>query len=474
MKRIMIVLAGLVMSLYMMAYQTVNHNETRQSDPYTCMQTEPLTLKTTYSGSYGQYVQYYEMDANGYGWTELKNQSNYGNGGYNIKDAEVGTHVYAVLVWHREINAPQRRMPAAQSGIPALPEPTGNGVSIDHYDVYYLTVNYHTEEHVYHLEADQNSGTLDLTLYTTAGTTDRETGKEFCGGNTKYSIAKGTTVNDIYTQGFIYNEDNFLETVTLAPGHYIYSVFIHQRNGYDEELAITWCDRFDIYVDEPYVPHTEDIYITRTANNTLTADISTMESTPTGYQWYVNGEPIDGATEQDLYLPDVPGLEEGDVFTVDVYTDENEYESHPYTLTDVPDVPGDLSDCQSGLVFTKWDDFMFVNNGWAIVDNVEGGKGEFEKYQWYHNDQPIQGATNQWYRTTQTEKEMPNGEYFVKITKKDGSVIITCPKSFRELPRSEEYNHQGYSAPSRKSLEDGHLVIEIDGHVYNAQGAIIR
>ena len=89
MKRIMIVLAGLVMSLYMMAYQTINHNVTRQSDPYTCQQTEPLTLKTTYNGSY-EYVQYYEMDANGYGWTELNNQSNYGNGGYNIKDAKVG------------------------------------------------------------------------------------------------------------------------------------------------------------------------------------------------------------------------------------------------------------------------------------------------------------------------------------------------------------------------------------------------
>ena len=196
-----------------------------------------------------------------------------------------------------------------------------------------------------------------------------------------------------------------------------------------------------------------------------------MESTPTGYQWYVNDEPIDGATDQYLYLPDVPGLEEGDVFTVVVNTDEDEYESHPYTLNDVPeDTP-----CQSGLVLTKWDDFMFVNNGLASVDGVQGGNGDFVKYQWFHNGKPVHGATNQWYRTTLIENEKPNGTYFVEITTKDNKVITTCPTEFRLLPRSEEHNPQGsYSAPSRKSLEDGHLVIEIDGHVYNAQGAMIR
>ncbi len=125
--------------------------------------------------------------------------------------------------------------------------------------------------------------------------------------------------------------------------------------------------------------------------------------------------------------------------------------------------------CISGLVYSKWDDFLFVDNGDG------GGKGTFVAYQWYNSGKAIVGATEQWLRTTIHENAMPTGSYYVKITDNAGNVIVTCPQTFPTFPRSEAANHHGAaSAPARKQIVDGQLLVEFNGKWYNAQGMEIK
>ena len=124
------------------------------------------------------------------------------------------------------------------------------------------------------------------------------------------------------------------------------------------------------------------------------------------------------------------------------------------------------ANCTSGLVYRKWDDFMFVDNG------IGGGKGTFVSYQWYKDGKKLEGATEQWYRTTlpQYEGAMPSGKYYVRIIDNAGKEYITCPKYFNDIPESTKHNPHGSVGAPRKLLRNGELVVEYDGCTYNAQG----
>lgn len=125
--------------------------------------------------------------------------------------------------------------------------------------------------------------------------------------------------------------------------------------------------------------------------------------------------------------------------------------------------------CASGLVYTKWDDFMFVDNGEG------GGKGRFVSYQWYNSGTKIEGANQQWMRTILHEGASPSGKYYVRIKDIDGNEIITCPKYFNEFPVSTVHNpHGSIGAPARKQIVDGQLRVEHNGKWYNAQGIEIK
>lgn len=127
--------------------------------------------------------------------------------------------------------------------------------------------------------------------------------------------------------------------------------------------------------------------------------------------------------------------------------------------------------CQSGLVYRKWDDFMFVDNGDG------GGDGSFISYQWYKEGQKIDGATQQWIRTTlpKYEKAAPSGRYYVYITDENGNLIVTCPSFFEDLPASAKANmHEADDAPARKQIINGQLRVEFNGKWYNAQGQVVK
>lgn len=125
-------------------------------------------------------------------------------------------------------------------------------------------------------------------------------------------------------------------------------------------------------------------------------------------------------------------------------------------------------ECMPNLVYRKWDNLMFVDNG------KNGGDGRFVRYQWYKDRDPIEGATKQWYRF----EDIPSIErylFYAECFFEDGSSIFTCPTKFEDLPASTDYNSHGYiGAPAHKELQNGQLIIELDGVKYNAQGMKIQ
>ena len=131
------------------------------------------------------------------------------------------------------------------------------------------------------------------------------------------------------------------------------------------------------------------------------------------------------------------------------------------------------AECREDLVYRKWDDFMFVNNG------DYGGKGTFVAYQWYKDGYPVEGATEQWYRTSLYEQESETATgaaplYVVKIWKEDGTIIYTCASTWSSLKQSKYGQPYHYAPTARKQIINGQLTIERDGQYYNAQGQRVQ
>ena len=131
-----------------------------------------------------------------------------------------------------------------------------------------------------------------------------------------------------------------------------------------------------------------------------------------------------------------------------------------------------INECRD-LVYRKWNDLMFVNNG--SINN--GGNGKFAAYQWYKVEERgtkgilIEGATDQWY---QDEKLATDNhyEYYCKVTDKNGKVIYTCPKKFSTLEYSanEDPHKKTEKVAARKIMRDGQFLVERDGQLYTITG----
>ena len=131
-----------------------------------------------------------------------------------------------------------------------------------------------------------------------------------------------------------------------------------------------------------------------------------------------------------------------------------------------------IDECRD-LVYRKWNDLMFVNNG--PINN--GGNGNFVAYQWYKVEERgttgilIEGATEQWY---QDEKLATDNhyKYYCKVTDKDGKVIYTCPQVFSTLDYSakEDPHKTTEKVAARKIMRDGQFLVERDGQLYTITG----
>lgn len=93
--------------------------------------------------------------------------------------------------------------------------------------------------------------------------------------------------------------------------------------------------------------------------------------------------------------------------------------------------------CTDNWLRTKWNDMLFVDNS----------AGEFVSYQWYVNGEAIEGATEQYYRAPQSLTQSTD-LYSVRMQKADGTVIISCEKTFSQVSPSREE----YPAPEKKQV----------------------
>ena len=85
--------------------------------------------------------------------------------------------------------------------------------------------------------------------------------------------------------------------------------------------------------------------------------------------------------------------------------------------------------CQE-LIYSKWDDVLFVNNGDSI----------FVSYQWYMDGQAMEGETKQYYYTNGQSMAGDSHEYHAVAYKSDGSSVTACAYMFDSFTRSAELN----------------------------------
>lgn len=106
---------------------------------------------------------------------------------------------------------------------------------------------------------------------------------------------------------------------------------------------------------------------------------------------------------------------------------------------DCGDLPPSPDECVDNLVYRKWGDVLVVNNG-----QLFGGlNGHAVSYQWFRNDMPIDGATEQVYYNPQDM----SGEFYVEFVLDNGIKIRTCSYSFRDMPSSAETFGNGGQRP---------------------------
>lgn len=101
-----------------------------------------------------------------------------------------------------------------------------------------------------------------------------------------------------------------------------------------------------------------------------------------------------------------------------------------YSLSTKTCLPPSPDECVDNLVYRKWGDVLVVNNGQLLG----GLNGHAVSYQWFRNDMPIDGATEQVYYNPQDM----SGEFYVEFVLDNGIKIRTCSYSFRDMPSSAE------------------------------------
>ena len=114
----------------------------------------------------------------------------------------------------------------------------------------------------------------------------------------------------------------------------------------------------------------------------------------------------------------------------------------------------------AGFVHSKWDDVLFVDNNAGNCRPDCEHDMKFTAWQWYRNGEMIPEATEQSYY----DPGGLNGNYQVQMTADDGTVYRSCTESF------ESVETQKLKAASRKVLQDGQLLIIVNGKAFTMFG----
>jgi len=107
------------------------------------------------------------------------------------------------------------------------------------------------------------------------------------------------------------------------------------------------------------------------------------------------------------------------------------------TMDGVTPPPPPKPECDE-IVYSKWNDLLFVDNGEDL----------FVSYQWYKDQNPISGETKQYIYTEGVVLEGDGHIYYVIATTKEGKQIVSCEGYFEDFPESHVYNED---APVRKA-----------------------
>lgn len=108
------------------------------------------------------------------------------------------------------------------------------------------------------------------------------------------------------------------------------------------------------------------------------------------------------------------------------------------------------------------------NNVLAVFKPGTGGNPgfTFTAYQWYHNGQPIPGATESIYHS---ETPLPVGDtYAVELTDENGMKLLSCPQTIYEKEAFQQKTEA--ASPAEKMLMNSRFVIRREGNTYNIYG----
>jgi len=128
------------------------------------------------------------------------------------------------------------------------------------------------------------------------------------------------------------------------------------------------------------------------------------------YQWFKDGQAIAGATSNE-YVAEKAGN-----YYVEVMGNCGKLRSSVSVVTPPASTLGTIS------VRTKWGNVLYVENASDV----------YQRFQWYHNGSPINGATFVYL----SEKDGFLGDYFVRCYKADGSFDETCSIGFNVSTKS--------------------------------------
>ena len=109
--------------------------------------------------------------------------------------------------------------------------------------------------------------------------------------------------------------------------------------------------------------------------------------------------------------------------------------------------PPPVEPCED-LIYRKWDDVLFVNNGDSL----------FVAYRWYKDGEALTGETKQYYYTSGQSMDGDGHTYHAVAFKADGSSVKACAYTFDAFTRSADQNPgdkqqiQIYPNPSRRNM----------------------
>lgn len=106
-----------------------------------------------------------------------------------------------------------------------------------------------------------------------------------------------------------------------------------------------------------------------------------------------------------------------------------EYTIHVSHCT-TPPPPPNVDECEEGLVYRKWNDVLFVDNG----------ENRFVDYQWYKDDKVITGATGQYLYSEGIAMLGDGSLYTAVMHTTDGKRVTACPQLFENFPQSALVN----------------------------------